>query len=70
MRELSDDNTFPCLRDLRPPETWRAMMSESGGKTDRPWEPQRDQQQAHSPASKLPEGALVFFLVDSVLQLD
>ena len=46
------------------------MMSESGGKTDRPWEPQRDQQQAHSPASKLPEGALVFFLVDSVLQLD
>jgi len=46
------------------------MMSESGGKTYRPWEPQRYQQQAHSPASKLPEGDLVFFLLDSVPQLD
>jgi transposase len=36
----------------------------------RPWEPQRYQQQAHSPASKLPEGDLVFFLLDSVPQLD
>ena len=45
-------------------------MSESGGKTYRPWEPQRYQQQAHSPASKLPEGDLVFFLLDSVPQLD
>src|SRR5713226_6009240 len=46
------------------------MMSESGGKMYRPWEPQRYQQQAHSPASKLPEGDLVFFLLDSVSQLD
>jgi transposase len=46
------------------------MMSKSGGKTYRPWEPQRYQQQAHSPASKLPEGDLVFFLLDSVPQLD
>jgi transposase len=46
------------------------MMSESGGKTYRPWEPQRYQQQAHSPASKLPEGDLVFFLLDSVPRLD
>ena len=45
-------------------------MSESGGKTYRPWEPQRYQQQAQSPAAKLPEGDLVFFLVDSVPQLD
>ncbi len=45
-------------------------MSESGGKTYRPWEPQRYQQQVHSPASKLPEGDLVFFLLDSVPQLD
>ena len=45
-------------------------MSESGGKTYRPWEPQRYQQQAHSPASKLPEGDLVFFLLDSMPQLD
>ena len=45
-------------------------MSASGGKTYRPWEPQRSQQQAHSPASKLPEGDLVFFLLDSVPQWD
>jgi len=35
-------------------------MSEHGGKTYRPWDPQRYQQEAHSPASKLPEGDLVF----------
>jgi transposase len=46
------------------------MMSEHGGKTYRPWEPQRYQQQAHSPASKLPEGDLVFFLLDIVPQLE
>jgi transposase len=45
-------------------------MSEGGGKTYRPWEPQRYRQQAHSPASKLPEGDLVFFLLDVVPQLD
>jgi len=41
-------------------------MSEDGGKTSRPGEPQRYRQQAHSPASKLPEGDLVFFLLDVV----
>jgi hypothetical protein len=46
------------------------MMSESGGKTYRPWEPQRYRQEAHSPAAKLPEGDLVFFLLDAVFQLD
>jgi transposase len=46
------------------------MMSEHGGKTYRPWDPQRYQQEAHSPASKLPEGDLVFFLLDTVPQLD
>jgi transposase len=46
------------------------MMSEHGGKTSRPWDPQRYQQEAHSPASKLPEGDLVFFLLDTVPQLD
>jgi transposase len=46
------------------------MMSEHGGKTYRPWEPQRYRQQAHSPATKLPEGDLVFFLLDVVPQLD
>jgi transposase len=46
------------------------MMSEHGRKTYRPWDPQRYQQEAHSPASKLPEGDLVFFLLDTVPQLD
>ena len=45
-------------------------MSEGGGKTYRPWEPQRYRQQAHSPTSKLPEGDLVFFLLDVVPKLD
>ena len=45
-------------------------MSEHGGKTYRPWEPQRYQHEAHSPASKLPEGDLVFFLLDAVAKLD
>src|SRR6266568_1036577 len=46
------------------------MMSEHSGKTSRPWDPQCSQQEAHSPASKLPEGDLVFFLLDTVPQLD
>ncbi len=44
-------------------------MSEHGGKTSRPWDPQRSQHEAHSPASKLPEGDLVFFLLDAVAQI-
>src|SRR5712692_3198670 len=45
-------------------------MSEAGGKTSRPWEPQHYRQELHSPEGKLPEGDLVFFLLDSVPQLD
>jgi transposase len=45
------------------------MMSERREKTYRPWEPERYQQDAHSPAAKLPEGDLVFFLLDIVPQL-
>jgi transposase len=45
-------------------------MSEHGGKTYRPWEPQRYRQEAHSPEAKLPEGDLVFFLLDTVPQLE
>jgi len=41
-------------------------MSAGGGTTSRPWQPQRDRQQAHRPASKLPAGALVFFRLDVV----
>src|SRR5712691_10178124 len=53
-----------------PSQPRRAMMSEHGGKTSRPWEPQRSQHEAHSPASKLPEGDLVFFLLDAVATWD
>src|SRR5947209_15652539 len=45
-------------------------MRESGGKTYRPWDPERYQHEAQSPASKLPEGDLVFFLIDTVSRLD
>src|SRR6266404_9560706 len=53
-----------------PSQPRRAMMSEHGGKTYRPWDPQRYRQDAHSPASKLPEGDRVFFLLDAVATLD
>src|SRR4029450_3943978 len=45
-------------------------MSEQHGKTYRPWEPQRYRQEGHSPEAKLPEGDLVFFLLDPVPHLD
>ena len=45
-------------------------MSEPGGTTYRPWEPQHDRQEAHRPEAKLPEGAVVFFLLDIVPQWD
>ena len=45
-------------------------MSAGGSKTYRPWDPQRYRQQAHSPASKLPEGDLVFFEVHGPFALD
>src|SRR2546422_354471 len=51
-------------------EAWRSMMSKHDGKPYRPWEPQRYQQEAHSPAAKLPAGDLVFFLLDTVPRLD
>jgi len=45
-------------------------MSTQHGKTYRPWEPQRYRQEAQSPEAKLPEGDVVFFLLDTVPQLD
>jgi len=45
-------------------------MSEHRGKTYRPWEPERYQHEAQSPAAKLPEGDVVFFLLDTVRRLD
>ena len=45
-------------------------MSESQRKTYRPWEPQRYRQEAQSPDAKLPEGDVVFFLLDLVPKLD
>jgi transposase len=46
------------------------MMRERGEQTYRPWEPERYRQDAQSPAAKLPEGDLVFFLLDTVPQLE
>jgi hypothetical protein len=45
-------------------------MSACGGKTYRPWEPERYRQDAPSPVAKLPEGDWVFFLLDTVPQLE
>src|SRR5437867_3372547 len=45
-------------------------MSEQHGKTYRPWDPERYRYEAQSPEAKLPEGDLVFFLLDTVPQLD
>jgi transposase len=45
-------------------------MDTSSGKTYRPWTPELYAQQAHSPAAKLPDDDLVFFLIDVVPQLD
>src|SRR6516165_6202880 len=46
------------------------MMHDGGGKTYRPWNPEHYRHEAHSPAAKLPEGDLVFFLLDTVPKLD
>lgn len=44
-------------------------MSDSRGKTYRPWAPQHYRHEAHSPEAKLPEDDLVFFLLDTVPHL-
>jgi hypothetical protein len=46
------------------------MMSEQHAKTSRPWEPERYQHEAQSPAAKLPEGDVVFFLLETGRRLD
>jgi transposase len=45
-------------------------MNDPRSKTYRPWNPEAYRQQAHTPAAKLPEDDLVFFLLDLVPQLD
>src|SRR5437764_6490700 len=45
-------------------------MNAPGGKAYRPWTPELYAQQAHAPATKLPEDDLVFFLLDVVPTLD
>lgn len=45
-------------------------MSEPRGKTYRPWDSEHYQQGAYRPADKLPEDDLVFFVLDTVPQLD
>src|SRR6266446_7757091 len=54
-----------CPVDMR-----RPLMSEPYRKTYRPWEPQPYRQEAQSPDAKLPEGDVVFFLLDTVPQLE
>jgi transposase len=66
---MSGDKTFSCIASLLHPDAWSAQRSEPGGKTSRLWEPQHYRQEVHSPEDKLPEGDLVFFLLDSVPQL-
>jgi transposase len=46
------------------------MMSDARGKPYRPWEPEHYRHEAHSPAAKLPQDDLVFFLLDTVPHLD
>ena len=46
------------------------MRSEPPRKTSRPWAPHPSRQQAQSPATKLPEGDVVFFLLETVPPLD
>src|SRR5713101_3073692 len=50
MGGMVDDNIFSCIRYLCPLAMWRAMMSNRGGKTSRPWEPQRYPQGYAPPA--------------------
>lgn len=45
-------------------------MSEQDGKRYRPWDPERYQQEAQSPAAKLPAADVVFFLLDTVRRMD
>jgi transposase len=46
------------------------MMMSERGKAYRPWNPERYQQGVYRPADKLPEGDVVFFLLDTVPRLD
>src|SRR5713101_8919243 len=70
MGGMAGDTVLFCIRYFCHSARWRAMMRNRGGKTYRPWEPQRYRQEAHIPAAKLPEGDLVFFLIDTVSRLD
>jgi transposase len=45
-------------------------MEDHPGKGYRPWEPHRYAQETHSPANRLPEGDLVFFLLEAVPNVD
>jgi hypothetical protein len=67
---MTGDNISSSLSGLYPIFEWGAMMSEHGGKTYRPWDPERYQQASYNSAAKLSEGDLVFFLLDTVARLD
>src|SRR2546430_4516077 len=65
-----DENIFSGIRSLCPLARWRARMRHRGGKTARPWEPQRSRQEAQSPAATRPAGDGVFLLIDPVSRWD
>src|SRR5438552_175674 len=46
------------------------VMDDRASKTYRAWNPEAYAHENHTPAGKLPEGDLVFFLLDVVPQLD
>jgi IS1 family transposase len=60
-----DKTSPPFYQALYHTDAWRPLMHEPSGKTYRPWQPQHYGQEAHSPEGQLPEGDLVFFLLDS-----
>src|SRR2546421_8960426 len=62
--------TPPCYGAFCHADTRRPLRSEPYRKTYRPWEPQRYRHEAHSPDAKRSEGAMVFFVLETVLVLD
>src|SRR5438093_12392368 len=69
-RQLPGHDNLYRLDPLPALPPWSLVMNDRPGKTYRPWNPLRYRQQAHAPATKLPEGDLVFFLLDLVPHLD
>ena len=70
MGQMNGDKTSSLPPACCHADVWRSLMREPLRNTSRPWEPQHYRQEAHSPATQLPEGDVVFFLLDTVPKLD